>query len=336
MCWVFGGHTNPLVYSRVATFAARTAQALLINGEAEGLAEARLQLYVDDPALTVAGSPTEQHRTIDVFVLWLLVLGIPLSWSKGVYADKLHHTWIGVTFASREPGTCTMTVPETFRTSLLALARTFSDEQVRTQPIARAQQLCGRMGRSAQIIPATRPFGQALFAALAGALRNHAAGGREAPPGKVATRRFRTAAKWLVRLLEPDQNREFMPLEYTLVANPTHFDLRRRRVEFDASPWGAGGVLFDQDQPSEFFFQRWTKDSSGRFRLPIGRSEHQTFWELAALVLCLVQWGWQPLALLRDNSASLQHALSGEASSENQLWPESWLGDAPNSSGAFR
>ena len=46
----FGGKTFPLVYARPASFAARTAQALLDPQTA------KLQLYVDDPALAMAGT----------------------------------------------------------------------------------------------------------------------------------------------------------------------------------------------------------------------------------------------------------------------------------------
>ena len=86
----FGGHSNPLTYSRAATFAARSGQALLIRPrEKTGVAEGRLQLYVDDPILTVEGNIEEQHCAIDLLVLWWLCLGIPLSWSKGSFLNAL-------------------------------------------------------------------------------------------------------------------------------------------------------------------------------------------------------------------------------------------------------
>ena len=54
--WGFGGHANPLVYSRVATFAARSAQTLLQHPkEKTGIAHGRIQLYVDDLAVVLQG-----------------------------------------------------------------------------------------------------------------------------------------------------------------------------------------------------------------------------------------------------------------------------------------
>ena len=77
----FGGHANPLVYARVASFACRSGQALLFEQpEQSNIAHARIQLYVDDPAVTLLGDETQQQEAIDVLVLWWLVLGIPLSW----------------------------------------------------------------------------------------------------------------------------------------------------------------------------------------------------------------------------------------------------------------
>ena len=71
----FGGHANPLVYSRVACFACRSPQALLLPKPTKGgPAQGRLQLYVDDPALTLSGDPLQRQRAIDIFTLWLLVL----------------------------------------------------------------------------------------------------------------------------------------------------------------------------------------------------------------------------------------------------------------------
>ena len=71
------GKGYPLVYCRVASFAARCTAAMLAN------LQARLQLYMDDPALSVAGDRASILATIDaVIVLWL-VLGIKVAWRKG-------------------------------------------------------------------------------------------------------------------------------------------------------------------------------------------------------------------------------------------------------------
>ena len=87
----FGGHANPLVYARVASFACRSGQALLFQQpEQSDVAHARIQLYVDDPAVTLSGNETQQQEAIDILVLCRLVLGIPLSWKKGSFTPARH------------------------------------------------------------------------------------------------------------------------------------------------------------------------------------------------------------------------------------------------------
>ena len=79
-----GARTPFIVFSRVASFASRTAQALLgpdlASAEAPPLdcsAPGRVQLYVDDPIVSVRASEERAHATLDLVVLWWLVLGIP-------------------------------------------------------------------------------------------------------------------------------------------------------------------------------------------------------------------------------------------------------------------
>eukprot|EP00959_Pyramimonas_sp_CCMP1952_P126908 2654219-Pyramimonas_sp.AAC.1 len=76
----FGGKSNPLVYSRFGSFATRTAQAI---ASADAF---RPQLYVDDPGMTAAGPPAACELEFDLVLLWWLVLGLRLAWSKGAHA----------------------------------------------------------------------------------------------------------------------------------------------------------------------------------------------------------------------------------------------------------
>ena len=96
----FGGRPNPLVFSRAASFACRVAQGLLGREREQGLAEARLQLYVDDPVLSVKGTPDECTLSIDLVIMLWLALGIPLSWKKGeLFMNGAAHRWIGIVYS---------------------------------------------------------------------------------------------------------------------------------------------------------------------------------------------------------------------------------------------
>ena len=101
----FGGKPNPLVYSRAASFASRTGQALLRPSRrcpcgSSRAAPGRLQLYVDDPVLTLAGTSAEADLAIDLVLLWWLCLGPPLAWRKGSCGTAAHR-WIGGIFDVR-------------------------------------------------------------------------------------------------------------------------------------------------------------------------------------------------------------------------------------------
>ena len=59
---------------------------------------ARLQLYVDDPAVSLAGTHGWALTEASLPILWWLVLGLSLSWKKR-YFGKGAHPWIGVLYA---------------------------------------------------------------------------------------------------------------------------------------------------------------------------------------------------------------------------------------------
>ena len=78
----FGGKTFPLVYARHSSFASRTAQSLLDPQTA------KLQLYVDDPALAMVGTKQWALAEGSIPILWWLVLGLSPSWRKGSFTDS--------------------------------------------------------------------------------------------------------------------------------------------------------------------------------------------------------------------------------------------------------
>ena len=47
----------------------------------------RLQLYVDDPVIAVAGSPADVAVLFDVILVWWMLLGIPHVLAQGILTD---------------------------------------------------------------------------------------------------------------------------------------------------------------------------------------------------------------------------------------------------------
>ena len=178
-----------------------------------------------------------------------MCLGIPSAWSKGSYIDgRTPHEWIGVRFWSSAPAIAAMSITGTFLESLLEIALVFTSPSPRTASLRDAHQLCGKAGRLAQVVPAVKPFVGQLFAALAASLRSTANGFREAPPKKVAKKRFRLAASWVVALL---RNQPFR-LEHSVFLTSQIVDRNVAHVEFDASPWGGAFVYYEGTEVMEF------------------------------------------------------------------------------------
>ena len=183
-------------------------------------------------------------------------------------------------------GVARLSLPRSFVEQFLPLVRKFCDPKIRTATWKEGDELCGKAGRLAQVIPEARPFCAGFYAALAGAKHAKRAGAREAPPSKVATRRFATSARWILKLLLGEDSAPF-PLVHDVRAVPPTFDPKKLRVEFDASTTGGAALLIENNIVSEYRVVAWTEEYARKANTKIGDSSGQTYWELATLILAL-------------------------------------------------
>ena len=259
----FGGRANPLVFSRAASFAMRTGQALIPPNDMPnlGLTPARGQLYVDDPAFAFRGPDEDIHRTIDVLLLWWLSLGIPLSWTKGAVHDALTaYSWIGISFY-RTPTHCTLELPKAYiqevHELIKPLLKGFGAIRIKA-----VEQLVGKVNRIAQVVHQARPFVAALYAALTAGQQADQHRLREAPPGCMAKRRLLVGSRWIAALLKGAADAPF-PLRRDVYSSPPpRAVVAGARIEFGASPWGGGAILFLQDSPYAYYATKWTEDDA--------------------------------------------------------------------------
>ena len=85
------------------------------------IAYGRMQLYVDDPVLTVKGTDEQIQTAMDVVIMFWLALGVPLSWKKGeVYKQEDPHRWIGIVYSFVAEGAL-LRLPTDFVQDLLSL-----------------------------------------------------------------------------------------------------------------------------------------------------------------------------------------------------------------------
>ena len=287
----FGGKPNPLVYSRAASFAMRTGQALFHQSLSRSSVVARAQLYVDDPAVVIKGPRCDAVQGLDLLLMWWLALGIPLSWAKGaLYEGAATHDWIGVRFTPREDGCVVMELPTKFLSEFVAQLEPFcrTDGGV---PLREAEQLVGRAGRVAYVVPAARPFVSGLYAALSAAKRDIRMGKSKTLGRLVPSRRFACSACWL-RALVLGGDRALFPLQRRVVSGgPLPAVASGWVAQFDASTTGGGAILRSGGRIAEYFSIRWSTEAVKVLGVHVADSKYQSFWEFLMVLLVLLVWG---------------------------------------------
>ena len=285
----FGGKSNPLVYSRCAGFASRTAQALLHTRRSNDTlrtAPGRIQLYVDDPAVSCVGPRAAVTASFDIIILWWMLLGIPLALTKGSRENGVHR-WIGADFTLRSGPSdpeAVISVPPAFAAELLSLLLPFASGQGHVAE-ATTEKMLGKAGRLAYIVPTARPYVTALWGALGGARAAREHGKREAPPGRVPARRFAQAATWLATLFDPRGYPRAFPLEQVVCLRLPELEAKTHSVMFDASPWGGGALLLRDSTPAYLFELSWTAAAADSFGTVVGVPASQTSFEYLTLYL---------------------------------------------------
>ena len=187
----FGGKTFPNVYGRAASFACRSGTALMTPDVT------RCQLYVDDPVISACGPLELAERELSLPLMWWLVLGPILAWSKGSFGTG-SHVWIGVKYT---PGPyITMELPPDYLRSTLETIEPLC-AYAGNVALGTCRSAVGKAARIAYIAPDATPFVSQLWGALAGGLR----AAELALPGtsrnQLPARRFMAAARWLSRLI---------------------------------------------------------------------------------------------------------------------------------------
>ena len=329
----FGGRPNPLVFARAASFAARSAQALLrpttsADQGCSAAAVGRLQLYVDDPVLTVLGTTEQREIAFDVVLLWWLVLGLPLAWAKGTVTENAHR-WIGadfdlLSFNAASPQqrermqhgnswTAVVRPPPEFLQEL-AQDLELVASGVGAVTLKIAERLVGRAGRLAYLVPACRPYVLSLYAALTAG--KAASVVPEDERCHLPARRFAPAARWLLALVRPrPEHEEAFPLEHFVVPRAPKITFATATVVyFDASLWGGGAVLYEENVAQQWMEVPWTEFDLTALGLSVGNPADQTAFEYLMLFLALDAWADRArlhgLAILGDNIAALQCAVS--------------------------
>ena len=154
---MFGGEASPLVWGRAAAYLIRGGQALFEPHEF--LAEC----YVDDPVLLAAGNERRRRRSFAVFLLWMVVLGLPISWSKVSKGKRVE--WCGSEIRLVNAFVVQAVLAESFVSDFA----TEVEEALALPLIKRStlRRIAGRAAWATGLVPTIRSFIDSLWAVSA-------------------------------------------------------------------------------------------------------------------------------------------------------------------------
>ena len=260
---LFGGAGSPGVWGRAAAFLGRSGQALAAADAA------RTQIYVDDPWSAWSGSRAARERGRCVLLLWWLAVGPPISWGKVQLGTEVR--WIGVmvriTGSSVALRLCDDFVLDLKRDVLRAAS-------VTTLPEGDVRRLAGKAEWAAGVVPYMKPFVGPLWAAAAAARG-----------GFVATARFRHSLRWLSAFLDKERG------THERIYHPhDSYSKHELVMELDASPWGLGGVLYENGKATRWFGEPISKLDVERFGIVIGDCRFQALLETLVILVAVRVW----------------------------------------------
>jgi hypothetical protein len=265
---VFGPKASPTVWGRFGAWLSRSTQALFSPDSI------RMQLYVDDPAVVIRGDKSEQKRLTATILLWWLILEIPLAWNKGSWGPEV--TWIGATF-NIGCDSVKVSVSDDKVTAAADLGKKLLKGQVVTKKTLAS--FTGKCSHFAGIIHTLYPFVMPLWAVL------YSKESPSLPSHMIHTARLKTPLCWILAFFQ--HRREALTRTYKAVRTTTRFI----NVSMDASPWGFGAILFNEDwRPIKYWYDDITSLDCATLKAETGVSDYMAVWEALALLITLRIW----------------------------------------------
>ena len=260
---LFGIKTGPLVWGRTAALIARMTQGVL--------EKSRLQLYVDDPILSLRGTTEEIEAEMSrVTLLWSL-LGLKIAFHKGTRGAVSE--WVGAKIeVDNVANSLEISVPAEKIEEWLKLARS-----LKTEPLVSfkaVERFTGKMAWAAGFVLQLRPFVRMLHAAMT----------TSPDRDKIYFRQVKPALEWLEAYLLEQRG----GVRKLTVAH----ERRVCRLDFyvDASPSGGGAVRLEGGRPVETFALTWTAEDEKVLGAKVGDPGSQALWEAYMMLRCLWHW----------------------------------------------
>ena len=148
---LFGVRSGPLIWGRIAALIMRLTAALVYA------VPARLQCFVDDPLLLLAGTERTRRTTAITVILFWMAMGFDLNWGKGSYGPKAE--WIGAILQPWTSPTKQSGIAATMPLEKLQKLCRLVDELLKSPSVDRMalRQFTGLVSWIASLIPQLNP-----------------------------------------------------------------------------------------------------------------------------------------------------------------------------------
>ena len=273
-----GSRGAPLTWARLAALITRLTMSVI------GVAQNRISTYVDDPIILAVGTAKQRRRVFATVLLLWCALQLPLSLNKAVIGADV--TWTSAVFCPLR-SLLTVRVKQAIVDDTAELLQRFlKGNYIRLKDL---RSFTGKVTHIASLVILVRPFLAELYAALYSpdAIKS----------GFVWTRQTKHTLVWIAALLAEADFR--LERRFTLEA----FQGLGTSVVMclDASPWGLGGFLVENDKIVAYFSSAIGEVEQNLLSISVADCACQQTVEalavLAALRCWKHRWRGQPIVL---------------------------------------
>jgi hypothetical protein len=239
-----------------------------------GYESCRISTYVDDPLTVATGTTEQRHRTFATILLIWSCLQLPLAMDKATLGAET--TWTSAVFKTT-PDCMTVRIKEALVTETMELLTAFMQSNMVRRKELRS--CIGKVMHIASLIPTVRPFISQMY----GALYSSSFG----PTGDtIWTKQIEHSLTWLASFLtEAD-----CKLERTFDLRTFQGKGREVIICLDASPWGLGGYLVEDNAIQSWFACGLSDAEQAILQISLAESAAQQVVEALVVLVALRAW----------------------------------------------
>ncbi len=248
------------------------------------LQEAKLRIYVDDPAITLRGVQARRERYAAIVVLVWSALGLPIAIHKAARGSLVD--WIGATFHIQFDRVIVSAKTDMY-VELEQLSRDFLNLNV--IPLRDVESYAGKCSHVASLLWMWRPFLRDLWGAISQCKSEHTSLREVSRKLKrcIWTKQITHVLQWILAFLTV--HRGALTRIYT-VDSWTGKSSLNIRIILDASPWGLGAYLMANGTVVAWYTSPISDDDIAVLSIERGSSSAQQAAEALALLVALRLW----------------------------------------------